>query len=322
MQNELQEVACDFCGYEEHRSIYKLKNSSIVECTNCNFKYLNPRISSQRIKEILQEWAKNDVLDDERLRIAYDTRTQALYRSYIRRAENEKSTQSKKMLDVGCASGAFLYVAKSLGWDVTGLEIGEASSEYARNKGINVINASIFDDSINIEAATYDVVVFLEVIEHLEHPKRALEMIYSWLKPGGVLILSTPNFNSLFRRIHKTKWWVINCEEEHIMFFTPESLSAYIKAVGFKVTHRIIRGIDLPGIFRNFKSKSTEITLDNDYYSSRSSKEKFKSILSRAGLLWLVRKILNVFDTLSSMKYSPFYAMGEQLVFFAKKQQK
>lgn len=315
MNTELIDVSCSQCGSNKRNYKYKLNNSSIVQCDSCRFLYVNPRISSEDIKKKLQEWAKSDVIDDERLRISFDKNTKIIYQQYLNRISQYINKDIGTILDVGCSTGAFLSVAKNNGWQVKGIEIGRESAKYANSIGIDVETGSI--KNIEIEKEKYDAVAFLEVIEHLEDPKDALKRIYDYLKPGGALIVSTPNFDSLYRRIHKQKWWVINCEEEHIMFFNALSLQNALEETGFTVVDKVIRGIDIAGIVKSFKRSNAPTDSGQTYYSSRYTKEKIKIIFSKIGLISFIRLCLRGFDKLSSSKHSPFYAMGEQLVFIA-----
>lgn len=321
-ETEYVSVSCQLCGSNECDQEYHLNKTGIVKCRQCNFSYINPRISTGILNKRLQEWAGEDVVDEERLSVAFDERTMALYRSYLERISKITGKKTGRLLDIGCSTGSFLVAARSMGWEVEGLEIGKASSEYASGElGLNVQNGSIYDFDVNTK---YDVIVFLEVIEHLEEPQKALQKIASMLDKGGVLLLSTPNYDSLYRRVHGSKWWVINCEDEHIMFFNMGNLSRMLENTGFSVKFRLIRSIDIAGILKSFRGVRRAVHSEKDvchsYYDARKGKEKIKQKLEKLGLLGIARSGLGLLDITFSKRFSPLYGMGEQLVVIAVKE--
>jgi 2-polyprenyl-3-methyl-5-hydroxy-6-metoxy-1,4-benzoquinol methylase len=314
-------VTCDICGEKNNSDIYKLQNTHIVKCDQCKFHYISPRIDSAVLMDKIQKWSVEDTVDDERLRIAFDKNTLKLYKKFITKIKELHHLPGKKILDIGCSVGAFLHVAKEEGFDASGLELGKASADYAEKKQhTKVANKSIFD--YEVPDNSYDIVSMLEVIEHLEHPKQAMDIINKLLKPGGLVFLTTPNFTSLYQRLHGQKWWVINCEDEHIMFFDYHSMNNLLVASGFELEFLQIRGIDITGILRNYKKSNITGEEQDDsesYYEARDGKERVKAILSNLYLDDVVRVFLRGLDWLFSKKYSPLFGMGEQLIIIARK---
>jgi SAM-dependent methyltransferase len=329
-------VACALCGATAQQPIYPLSRAAIVRCGGCDFHFVSPRLAATELEAKLQQWAQADVLDAERLRIAFDAVTMTLYGGYLQRMERQRGGRPGRLLDVGCSTGAFLAAARQRGWQVEGLELGQASAAYAQDVlGLTIARASLFEH----EAAegSYDAIVFLEVIEHLPDPAGALARIARWLKPGGVLLVSTPNYDSLYRRLFGTRWWVVNCEDEHIMFFNEAKLSASLQDHGLSVRWRRIRGFDLSGLAREgwrwlrpaaaVPAPTTTAALgsadpkagDSGYHTARLRKERLKAQLAALGMLKLVRLGLGLLDLLSTSRWSPLYACGEQLVMVAVK---
>mgnify|MGYP001610888926 CR=1 FL=1 len=78
----------------------------------------------------------------------------------------------------------------------------------------------------------YDLIIIFDVIEHLEDPFISLHKLKNTLKKGGVLVIQTPNYQSLMQYITKKwSWWMI---EDHKWFFTPNSLQKALKITGLK----------------------------------------------------------------------------------------
>ena len=322
-KSKYSEVSCDLCGSDNNTEQYKLTHTSIVKCSNCGFCYVSPRVSSVFIQEKLQEWADQDVIDEERLRIAFDPNTLNLYGRYLQWIEKLSVTNARELIDIGCSTGALLTVARNRGWSTKGIELGKASGIYATDQhNLDIYSGSLFD--YNYCPESYDAISFTEVIEHLESPSDALIRMREWLKPKGLILITTPNYNALYRKMFGSKWWVINCEDEHIMFFTPETLSLLLDKCGYNVEFSYIRGIDILGIFKHiFSSANTnsikESDIEKGYFEARSLKEKVKKRLEKIGLLSIFRYALRIVDSIVSIKWLPFYAWGEQIIVIARK---
>ncbi|WP_062266298.1 class I SAM-dependent methyltransferase [Endozoicomonas arenosclerae] len=325
---EYKPVACNHCGSDYPDFRYQLNQCAIVTCKTCNLSYVNPRASSSWLQQKLQEWAHIDTVDQERLRIAFEPSTMDLYQRYLGWIKQNSSVFSqKKLLDIGCSVGAFLVQARKNNYQVQGLEIGEASANYAlENRDLDVKTGSLYD--YDLEPGTYDCITMMEVIEHLEDPTGALQRIHQWLKPGGTLLLTTPNFNSLYRRLFGARWWVVNCEDEHIYFFTVQTLTELLNDNGYKVRLIHTRGFDVAGMLkqavkgmRKNAHQSHSPEEDGHYFEARDSKEKIKQVLARLGILSLVRSLLRGVDWLASQRWSPIFGLGEQMIIVANRRQ-
>lgn len=321
LQSGMEHVRCDACGSDDTVERYRLKLSSIVSCRRCGLSYITPQLSSSWMERKLQGWADQDVLDRERLETAFSESTVRLYGRYLSAIRKHRTTAGNRLLDIGCSTGAFMKTAQDAGWDAEGVEIGRSSSAYAgKELGLNVHNTSL--DRFEVPGGAYDLVSMLEVIEHLRSPSRAIGRAGHWLKEKGLLIVSTPNFDSLYRRIFGAGWWVINCEDEHITFFNPGTLRSILVKNGFDVVHEQIRSIDIAGMFRALSwrnSSATGSAGEAGYYASREGKSRLKRILSGSGLLGIARGGMRLCDQLFSRRWSPLYGLGEQIVMIGRK---
>lgn len=314
---QLEDVGCALCGGRDARQRYVLQRARILTCAACGMSYVSPRVPGPVMRARLQRWAVQDTVDAERLAIAFEPNTMRLYARYVRRL-TALAGGPGRLLDVGCATGSFLEAARRQGWTVEGLELGQASAAYARDVlGLTVREASLYDAEPG--DGRFDAIVFLEVIEHLEDPPAALARLYRWLRPGGLLLLSTPNFDSLYRRLHGAGWWVVNCEEEHIQLFTRSTLRRALRGAGFAVLSHGSRSIDYAGILSQARGARQGPAVAHGYYAARSRKLRLKALLRRAGLLAVSRAALALQDRLLSLPGSPLSGLGEQLVAIARR---
>jgi SAM-dependent methyltransferase len=106
-----------------------------------------------------------------------------------------------RIVDVGCGDGFALAIAaeRNAGHHFTGLDWSAGSLTQAAARGLDVLRAAI-DTSLPIRSCSVDVVIMSEVIEHLVDTDSAMEEVHRILKPGGSLLLSTPNLAAWFNR--------------------------------------------------------------------------------------------------------------------------
>ena len=79
----------------------------------------------------------------------------------------------------------------------------------------------------------FDVITSFEVIEHINEPTQDLDCVKSIVRKGGLVYVTTPNFNSISRSILGSRWNVVEYPE-HLCYYTPDTLSRLFKNKGFK----------------------------------------------------------------------------------------
>ncbi|MGD0092881.1 MAG: class I SAM-dependent methyltransferase [Planctomycetota bacterium] len=97
-----------------------------------------------------------------------------------------------RVLEVGAGDGYFLNAARAAGWQVEGLELSEPRVARAREWfGLALYCCDL--DAARFAPAEFDAIIMLQLLEHLHNPRAALQRAHELLRPGGVLVLSTPN---------------------------------------------------------------------------------------------------------------------------------
>jgi SAM-dependent methyltransferase len=135
------------------------------------------------------------------------------------------------LLDVGCGSGVLLSKMKQLGWNVQGLDMDEKAAETARKHSINVKIGTL--DKSGFQDCIFDIVVLSHVIEHTFDPIALLNECKRVLRPGGKIIIATPNSSSLCHKLFGKNWRGLEVPR-HLMIFSQLNLETCTNRAGFK----------------------------------------------------------------------------------------
>jgi phosphoheptose isomerase len=135
-----------------------------------------------------------------------------------------------RILDVGCGLG-FLLSALSPAWDKHGVEISGFAAAHAREWA--TVHIGTLQDA-RYPTAFFDVLVMHHVIEHVEDPVPALLEAYRILRPGGVLVLGTPDFDSGCARRFGENYRLLH-DPTHVSLFTNDSMHRFLRDHGFVI---------------------------------------------------------------------------------------
>jgi len=149
------------------------------------------------------------------------------------------------LLDVGCGSGQFLLGMRERGWHVVGVEPDPVAAAAARRNDLDVHDGLLVD--AEFEDDSFDAIVLSHVIEHVHDPIALLQECGRILRPGGVLVMMTPNLNSVGHRRFGADWRGLE-PPRHLHVFSVESLASCVRRVGLTVSEvrtsaRLVRGI-------------------------------------------------------------------------------
>lgn len=137
-----------------------------------------------------------------------------------------------KILDVGCGSGDTLMALKELGWDVYGLEIDKNAVKIARERDLLNVKLGEYEEIENFPNDYFDCIRLYHVIEHIPDPRNCLRLIYKKLKPGGEVILGTPNSDSAVSKLFGKFWYNLDIPR-HLFIFSPKTLSRIVQNEGY-----------------------------------------------------------------------------------------
>lgn len=139
----------------------------------------------------------------------------------------------KRVLDIGCGQGVFLELMRERGFDTFGVELGEESARVAREeRGLDVVTGDLF--TLQAEQESLDAVVMSHLIEHVADPIAVLRRVRDLLKPGGIALISLPNYRCIELRIFGANWYPW-CLPAHLYHFDKRSISQAAEMAGLKV---------------------------------------------------------------------------------------
>ena len=201
----------------------------LVRCVRCSLVYTSRLPTSEELSEWYAAYPETTNVSEL---------TTRRFHELLDRFEPFR--QTGRLLDVGCGDGHFLAAAAERGWTVCGSEYGDAPRVRARELGLDVRPAPF--PATPDEAGSFDVVTAIEVIEHVADPRDEVRRVRELLRPGGCLYITTPNFDSLSRRITGPRWRAIEYPE-HLSLFTARSLDHLTGAEGLSGVETRTTGI-------------------------------------------------------------------------------
>lgn len=152
----------------------------------------------------------------------------------------------RRLLDVGCGEGQLVRVASREGWAAKGIDLSESAVAICRRFGLDCEVQDLF--SPDLDSARFDVVTMSEFVEHVPGPSRFLARGLELLAAGGILYVTTPNFDSLGRRLLAGEWRGI--DPGHIAYFTPKTLVASANRVGLHPVSIFTKNLSVAAVQR------------------------------------------------------------------------
>jgi SAM-dependent methyltransferase len=155
-----------------------------------------------------------------------------------------------RLFDVGAATGVFIEMAQKKGWDASGIELLSHSTEVGDYQRKLRIAQGNFEEYQGGEEC-FDVISFWDVLEHFAHPDLAMQNAERLLKPGGILVINTPDISSFLAKLMGKRWHLL-VPPSHLYCFNGENLQIFLEKYGFEIIYsgRVGKKFSLRNIFR------------------------------------------------------------------------
>ncbi len=138
-----------------------------------------------------------------------------------------------RTLDIGCGDGSVLEALRARTSEFVGVDRSPAAVELTRARvpGAAVVEADV-QEALPFPDASFDSVLMLDVVEHLNNPIAAIREIRRVLRPRGFLAVTTPNANSPIRHLRGSKWFGV-ADPGHVTLYTSFTLRHLLERAGF-----------------------------------------------------------------------------------------
>jgi SAM-dependent methyltransferase len=221
---------CPACAHlTEQQFLYSSNGCNILRCRACGLGHaetqaFNPEAYySAGYFSGQQPDGYADYLAAEPVLRAEFARTVAFIRQWCK---------SGRLLEIGCAYGFFLDEARKY-FDVSGIELAADAATYCQRSGLRVLQGVADEASLHRDEKL-DVIVMLDVIEHLPDPRGTLALLRRHLAPGGIIVITTGDFGSVAARLCGRHWRLMT-PPQHLWFFGRESIIRLAGSVGLSV---------------------------------------------------------------------------------------
>jgi 2-polyprenyl-3-methyl-5-hydroxy-6-metoxy-1,4-benzoquinol methylase len=292
---------CNLCGSKQQKVIehYKLygQEFAFVECLDCGLAFLNPRpmltgmaayygeeyakAHYHKFQEPTFPWTLFPQVQRVWLKARYGGRIvstlacwlvlplEISWRWTVRCNILYGLTSIGRVLDVGCGNGSWLGRMKLYGFECYGCEVDPVRAQIAASiKGVKI-------SATDLHGARYadnyfDVVHIWNVLEHVHDPMAVLYETNRVLKRGGLVVISSPNHNSILARVYP------NWEDvpRHLFSFSPKTIGLYLEKTGFRLNHLQTRG-DPWAIYGRFYEASLSYLREHGLGKEEEMAERF-----------------------------------------------
>ncbi len=226
---------CPLCGSTELRVRYRpgrtdsesqeIWSYSVGQCPRCGLFYRVPGIKVDRVPDLYSAGDYTEFLDGD-----YRKGRKRKYRAALKAfSPLFDAGNGAKLLDMGCGTGAFMTIAKKRGFEAYGTDLSPsavASSQETHGHG-RVTHGGLE----SVESSDFDVITMWSVLAHIADPHDQMVAVRNLLKPGGSLLISTVNANSLQRKAYGN-WWN-GFTRNHLMFWEEATLTRLALDCGF-----------------------------------------------------------------------------------------
>lgn len=146
------------------------------------------------------------------------------------------------ILEIGCGSGATgaLALARGKAARYVGIEVCESAAAHAREVLTEVVVGDVERLELPWRPATFDAVILSEVLEHLIEPWAVLEKLHGVVRPGAMVLASSPNIAhwQVLRELGHGRFELADrgvFDRTHLRWFTPASFAAMFERCGYRV---------------------------------------------------------------------------------------
>jgi 2-polyprenyl-3-methyl-5-hydroxy-6-metoxy-1,4-benzoquinol methylase len=219
---------CPVCKSREHAHFHTVRGHDVVRCRDCRFLFTRVVPSDNELHEHYRQKYCNTA-GEFRPRTTYHRRLKYQALRYAMRWWCRDVPQIK-LLEIGCHQGDLLAAVRNdRKFNAHGIDLAQRPLDYARSQGLSVeltdLESRRFDDN------SFDMIVALHVLEHVQNPERLVGEIRRILKPGGKFFAVMPCSGHIKARLAGVNWHYLT-PPQHLWYFTPHTLAMFVERMG------------------------------------------------------------------------------------------
>ena len=225
-------MPCDHCGGVSTRMLFEKGGDVYVRCQRCGLIFIDPPPTDAELAGIYDEhyydaWGTG--LNAQHVA----TLKRKTFARMLDRLARVTGLRQGRILDVGCATGYLLEVARRRGFEPFGVELNRVSARQAQEKfGAAHVHCGSVDDA-PFPAGSFQVVVMSDLLEHVRSPRKLLAQTHRLLAPAGAVVVVAPDAGALSARVLKAGW--TDYKREHLFCFDKRTLAAALRQADFTV---------------------------------------------------------------------------------------
>jgi 2-polyprenyl-3-methyl-5-hydroxy-6-metoxy-1,4-benzoquinol methylase len=236
-EQSMPDTTCNLCGANEARLLFRKDGTDFLRCRRCGLEWVHPLPDMDRMRELYSSPRYYNTDNISQYGYSEYVRNKHLVVNLFNRRLDEillfTGGQTGRLLDVGCATGTLLELARLRGWQVHGVDVSVYATRIARDYyALDVTTGELVEAAYPAES--FDVVVMDDLVEHVADPSALVAEGLRVLKTGGLLTLNTPNRAGLWHRVMGRRWFHYK-QLEHTHFFSPAVISDLLGRNGLEV---------------------------------------------------------------------------------------
>ncbi len=240
----LKSRVCPLCGADDFRDELHKDHLTLVRCNPCGHVYVNPVFDEEHYKEIYRsEDYQRIVRDLGEASHAYRVERFGKERvGIMERFFDLREDAKPRYLDIGCSTGFVVEAARDRDWNAMGVDLNPSAIEFGRKRGLDLFNGALED--MDFEPGSFDAVSLFDVLEHLFDPRAIAEAAVRLLRPGGLLFLYLPNYDSASRILMGSEAHFI-WPTHHLNYYNIQTAADFLERLGLEIAFVQTEGLDI-----------------------------------------------------------------------------
>lgn len=228
-------MKCYLCGNEDLTTLTDRIRSgpgTVLHCPECDLAMLDTEA------EDLQSYYDGEYRKEYGPELGQCTGYESIFNAHVKYQQHRIDllrpylSKDKRLLEVGCSTGHFLFHAKNEVGEIFGADFDSGATQFAATKcEVETFGGNLTDSDLTPES--FDIICAYQTLEHVPDPVAFMEMLKGYLKPGGVVVIEVPNLRDpLLAAYGNTAYTPFYYHEAHLYYFTEKSLNSIMQQAG------------------------------------------------------------------------------------------